>query len=73
MESTFVNQIMSTNVLTSDSSSSLQEVAECMNMSNVGCVIVLENDKPIGIVTERDFVTKVAAKGRHPYLPKFLK
>ena len=35
-----------------------------MNRLNVGCVIVTEESKPIGIITERDFVTKVAAEGR---------
>ncbi len=64
MNSTFVNHIMSKNVLTVDKSTSLQEAALKMRKSNVGCVIVTENTKPIGIVTERDFVTKVAADGR---------
>ena len=64
MNSTFVNNIMSKNVLTVDKSTSLQEAALNMRKSNVGCVIVTENTKPIGIVTERDFVTKVAADGR---------
>ena len=64
MDSTFVNQIMSKNVLTADKSTSLQEAAQNMNKSNVGCVIVTENSKPVGIITERDFVTKVAAEGR---------
>ena len=30
----------------------------------IGCVIITEDSKPIGIITERDFVTKVAAEGR---------
>jgi len=64
MESTFVNQVMSKNVLTVDKSTSLQEAALNMRKSNIGCVIVTEDTKPIGIVTERDFVTKVAAEGR---------
>ncbi len=64
MNSTFVNHIMSKNVLTVDKSTSLQEAALNMRKSKVGCVIVTENTKPIGIVTERDFVTKVAADGR---------
>jgi signal-transduction protein with cAMP-binding, CBS, and nucleotidyltransferase domain len=55
---------MSKNVLTVDKSTSLQEAALNMRKSNVGCVIVTEDTKPIGIVTERDFVTKVAADGR---------
>ncbi len=64
MKSTFVNQIMSKNVLTVDKCTSLQETALNMKKSNIGCVIVTENTKPIGIVTERDFVTQVAAEGR---------
>ena len=64
MNSTFVNHIMSKNVLTVDKSTSLQEAALNMKKSNIGCVIVTEDTKPIGIVTERDFVTKVAAEGK---------
>jgi len=64
MNSTFVNHIMSKNVLTVDKSTSLQKAALSMRKSNIGCVIVTEDTKPIGIVTERDFVTKVAAEGR---------
>ena len=66
MGSTFVNQVMSKNVLTADKSTTLQEAAQSMKESNVGCVIVTNNANPVGIVTERDFVTKVAAEGRHP-------
>ena len=64
MASTFVNQVMSKNVITVDKSTSLQEAAQNMKKLNVGCVIVIDGTKPIGIVTERDFVTKVAADGR---------
>ena len=62
--STFVNQIMSKNVLTLDKSTSLQEAALNMSKLNIGCVIVTDGVKPLGIITERDFVTKVAAEGR---------
>ena len=55
---------MSKNVLTMDKSTSVQEAAEHMKKLKVGCVIVTENDIPIGIVTERDFVIKIAAEGR---------
>ena len=64
MDNTFVNQVMSKNVLTAEKSTSLQDAAQEMNRLNVGCVIVTDNSKPIGIITERDFVTKVAAEGR---------
>ena len=64
MDSTFVNQVMSKNVLTVDKSTSLQDTAEHMRKLEIGCVIITDDAKPIGIVTERDFVTKVAAEGR---------
>ena len=64
MDNTFVNQIMSKNLLTLDKSTSLQEAAEQMRKLRVGCVIVTEEGNPIGIITERDFVTKIAAEGR---------
>lgn len=64
MDNTFVSQVMSKNVLTAEKSTSLQEAALEMNRLNVGCVIVTDNSKPVGIITERDFVTKIAAEGR---------
>jgi signal-transduction protein with cAMP-binding, CBS, and nucleotidyltransferase domain len=64
VNSTFVNEIMSKNILTLDKSTSLQEAAEHMKKLNVGCVIVTDSNNPIGIITERDFVTKIAAEGR---------
>lgn len=62
-DSTFVSDIMSKNVLTVEKSISLQEAAQQMNALNIGCVIVIENSKPLGIVTERDFVTKIVSEG----------
>ena len=64
MDSTFVNQVMNKDVLTSDKSTSLQDAAQMMKKSNIGCVIVTDDSNPLGIITERDFVTKVAAEGR---------
>lgn len=64
MGNTFVNQFMNKDVLTADKSTTLQDAAQNMTKLNVGCVIVTENSKPIGIITERDFVTKGAAEGR---------
>ena len=64
MNSTFVNQVMSKNLLSLDKSTTLQEAAEHMKRLSIGCVIVTENNNPIGIITERDFVTKIAAEGR---------
>lgn len=64
MNSTFVNEVMSKDILTLDKSTSLQDAAENMKKLRVGCVIVTDDNKPIGIITERDFVTRIAAEGR---------
>ena len=64
MNSTFVNDVMSKNMLTVDKSISLQEAAQKMSKLNIGCVIVTNKNKPAGIVTEGDFVTRIASEGR---------
>ncbi|MFQ5573613.1 MAG: cyclic nucleotide-binding/CBS domain-containing protein [Nitrosopumilaceae archaeon] len=64
MASTFVKDIMKKNVITVDESLSIQEVAVKMTNANVGCVVVTRKDAPVGILTERDFVTKISAEGR---------
>jgi len=64
MTSTFVKQIMKKNVITIDGSMSVQDAAQMMTNANVGCIIVTIKDKPAGIITERDFVTRIAAEGR---------
>ena len=43
MDNTFVDQIMSKNVLTVDKSTSIQEAALNMSKLKVGCVIVTED------------------------------
>ena len=70
VDSTFVNQVMSKEILTVDRSTTIQEAANKMKSRKIGCVIITENGKdesitnPLGILTERDFVTKIAAEGR---------
>lgn len=64
MNSTFVHEIMNKSVLSLDKSTSLQDAAEQMKELGIGCVIITDSNDPIGIITERDFVTKVAAEGR---------
>lgn len=64
MNSTFVNQVMSKNIVSANKSITIQEAAQIISKEKVGCIIVTENQKPIGILTERDFVTKIAAEGR---------
>ena len=47
---------------TLDSSTTIKDAAKVMDEKNIGCVIVTKNDLPVGILTERDFVRRVAAQ-----------
>jgi CBS domain-containing protein len=41
---------------------SVRKAIQLMDEGNIGVLPVVENDKPIGIVTERDILRRVAAK-----------
>ncbi|PIW31707.1 MAG: signal transduction protein [Nitrosopumilales archaeon CG15_BIG_FIL_POST_REV_8_21_14_020_37_12] len=52
---------MNKSVIAVDASITINEAAKMMEDSKVGSVIIMENNLPIGIVTDRDFAVKVAA------------
>ena len=60
-QKTLVEQIMNTSVISVDSSVTATNVAKMMEDAGVGAVVVLENNLPVGIVTDRDFAIKIAA------------
>mmetsp|Transcript_17023 Transcript_17023/g.26573 ORF Transcript_17023/g.26573 Transcript_17023/m.26573 type:complete len:173 (-) Transcript_17023:22-540(-) len=53
-------------VLTIPSNSSVTEAVLLMNQTNVGAVMVSDQKEPVGIFTEKDFLTKIAAKNKDP-------
>ena len=56
-----ISDVMTKSVISVDASMSINETAKLMEDAKVGAVIVIEDNKPIGIVTDRDFAVKVAA------------
>ena len=42
----------------------VEEVIKMMDNQNIGSVVVLENEEPVGIVTDRDLVLKVLRPGK---------
>ena len=62
MASTFVKQIMKTDIISIDENENVQDAAQQMIKSNIGCVIITRDSIPFGIFTESDFV-RIAAKG----------
>jgi len=45
---------------------SIREAAEDMKRMHRGCLVVIDEGKLVGILTERDLVQKVLATGRNP-------
>ena len=43
---------------------SIAEAAKLMDTKNIGCVLVEDDSRIIGIMTERDILRKVVAAGR---------
>ena len=62
MAHTFVKDVMISDLATLDASTSITDAAKLMDEKDIGCIIVTKNQLPIGILTERDFVKRIAAK-----------
>jgi signal-transduction protein with cAMP-binding, CBS, and nucleotidyltransferase domain len=66
----FETQVPLREVMTSPTSigieASVAQAAKAMCRAEVGSVIIIENNKPIGIVTEEDIACKVVAKDLKP-------
>lgn len=60
-----VKQIMTKAVVSADISLPINEAAKMMEDAKVGALIVMENNTPVGIVTDRDFTVKVIAHSYH--------
>ena len=56
-----VKELMIKNVISVESSDSLQNVAKKLYLKRVGSAIVMENDKPVGIITNRDIVNCIGS------------
>jgi len=53
-------------VVTIEPSQSVHEAAQAMNKAHIGSLVVVENGKIVGILTERDILTRVVAMDRAP-------
>ena len=56
-----IEKIMNKDLIILDSELSLEDVAKAMKRYDVGMIILKENNKIKGIITDRDIVTKILA------------
>jgi len=61
-----VKDVMTKTVVTVESNKTVTEAAALMAENDVSNLIVMEDNTPIGIITERDFVRRVMAKEKNP-------
>jgi CBS domain-containing protein len=57
-----VKDIMTKNVVSISVNNSVFEAAELMSSNRVGCLVIVDGEMPMGIVTERDIVRRAVAK-----------
>jgi CBS domain-containing protein len=57
-----VKDIMTWHVISVSVDHTILEAAQLMTSHHIGCVVVIEGEKLVGIVTERDFVRRVVAE-----------
>jgi len=56
-------------VVTAQPLQSLAEVARLMEQDNVGAVVIAENRRPVGILTDRDLALELGSRGISPKTP----
>jgi CBS domain-containing protein len=62
-----VKDVMSSPVITVTEDEAVDKVAQFMDMQELGCIVVTDKDgRPLGIITERDLVTRVLGKNKLP-------
>ncbi len=61
-----VQEVMSTDVKWVKPTAKLSEVAKYMQDRDCGCVLVGENNKLVGVITDRDIILRAVAKGLNP-------
>ena len=61
-EGHLVSDIMKKKVISIDETKTIKEAASLMNEAKIGSIIITKDDIPVGILTERDFVTKIAVE-----------
>ena len=65
---TQIKDVMTDQLQTCEPSTTVLEAARLMAQMDVGPIPVVEGDRPIGLVTDRDIVVRAVAEGRDPQM-----
>jgi CBS domain-containing protein len=64
-----INEVMTHDPVTCESTASLEDVARAMRDNDTGAIVVTDDEKFAGLVTDRDIVVRAVAEGRDPGTP----
>ena len=59
-----IREVMTETVVTAPPEQSVREIAEMMRERNVGSVVLIDEQRPVGFLTDRDLTVSVLADGR---------
>jgi len=65
-----IENVMVVDVITVETEATVREAVELMNKNEIGCLVVVDEEKPVGIVTERDLLKRVLANRKDPVRTK---
>ena len=60
-----VRDIMEKNVITIDINETANNAANQMKENDISFLVIIENEKPVGVVSERDFVQKLCINNQN--------
>jgi CBS domain-containing protein len=64
-----VRDVMTETVVVADPAVTVREIAKLMRDHSVGSVVLVEHERPVGFITDRDLAMSVVADGRDSFDP----
>jgi CBS domain-containing protein len=61
-----LKKIMVKDIVTVKANATVKAATELMNEYEIGCLLVVDDGKPVGILTERDLLKRIIHEGREP-------
>ena len=61
-----VRDVMSGSIISADPSTTVYQIAKLMEKGEVGAIFVKKDNRPTGIITDRDFAIKIASQ-KYPF------
>jgi len=61
-----IENVMIKDVISAEETVPVKKAVELMSLNEIGCLIVMKKEKPVGIVTERDILKRVLFESKDP-------